>query len=61
MNILKKKHNKYFISLQPTNLYGEGDNFNLKSSHVMPALVKKFYLAKKHKKKKCRNLGLGQG
>ena len=46
MNI-SKKHNKYFISLQPTNLYGEGDNFNLKSSHVMPALVKKFYLAKK--------------
>ena len=30
-----------------TNLYGEGDNFNLNSSHVLPALVKKFILAKK--------------
>ena len=30
----------------PANLYGEGDNFNLKSSHVLPALVKKFTLAK---------------
>ena len=60
MNILKKKHNKYFISLQPTNLYGEGDNFNLKSSHVMPALVKKFYLAKKHKKKNVEIWGSGK-
>ena len=30
----------------PANLYGEGDNFDLKSSHVLPALVKKFILAK---------------
>lgn len=57
---IKKKHNKYFISLQPTNLYGEGDNFNLKSSHVMPALVKKFYLAKKYKKKKVEIWGSGK-
>ena len=57
---IKKKHNKYFISLQPTNLYGEGDNFNLKSSHVMPALVKKFYLAKKHKKKNVEIWGSGK-
>ena len=57
---IKKKHNKYFISLQPTNLYGEGDNFNLKSSHVMPALVKKFYLAKKYKKKNVEIWGSGK-
>jgi len=57
---IKKKHNKYFISLQPTNLYGEGDNFNLKSSHVMPALVKKFYLAKKKKKKFVEIWGSGK-
>ena len=31
----------------PANLYGEGDNFDLKSNHVLPALVKKFVLAKK--------------
>jgi GDP-L-fucose synthase len=34
------------ISLMPTNLYGPGDNFNLKNSHVMPALIRKFHDAK---------------
>ncbi len=43
---LKRKFGKEFISLMPANLYGEGDNFNLESSHVLPALVKKFTLAK---------------
>ena len=33
----------------PANLYGIGDNFNLKSSHVLPALVKKFTIAKDKK------------
>jgi len=45
---LKKKYKKNFISIQPANLYGLGDNFNLKSCHVLPALVKKFILAKKN-------------
>ncbi|MFN3781642.1 MAG: GDP-L-fucose synthase family protein, partial [Candidatus Kapaibacteriota bacterium] len=35
-----------FISLMPTNLYGENDNFNLETSHVLPALIRKFILAK---------------
>lgn len=35
-----------FISLMPTNLYGPNDNFNLETSHVLPALLRKFYLAK---------------
>ncbi len=43
---LRKKENKDFVSLMPANLYGEGDNFDLNSSHVLPALVKKFILAK---------------
>ena len=34
------------ISIMPTNLYGPGDNFNLKSSHVLPALIRKFDDAK---------------
>lgn len=34
------------ISLMPTNLYGPGDNFDLQSSHVLPALLRKFYEAK---------------
>lgn len=35
-----------FISLMPTNLYGENDNFDLNSSHVLPALIRKFIEAK---------------
>jgi len=34
------------ISLMPTNLYGPGDNFDLETSHVLPALIRKFYEAK---------------
>jgi GDP-L-fucose synthase len=34
------------ISLMPTNLYGPGDNFDLKASHVLPALIRKFHEAK---------------
>ncbi len=35
-----------FISVMPTNLYGPGDNFDLLSSHVLPALIRKFHFAK---------------
>jgi len=35
-----------FISVMPTNLYGPGDNFDLKTSHVLPALIRKFHEAK---------------
>lgn len=35
-----------FISLMPTNLYGPYDNFNLETAHVLPALIRKFHLAK---------------
>ena len=35
-----------FISIMPTNLYGPNDNFNLETSHVLPALIRKFHLAK---------------
>ncbi|HEC69337.1 MAG TPA: GDP-L-fucose synthase [Candidatus Omnitrophica bacterium] len=34
-----------FISAMPTNLYGPEDNFNLETAHVLPALIRKFYLA----------------
>ena len=46
---LNKKYKNY-ISLQPANLYGEGDNFDLKSSHVIPALVRNFICKSKLKK-----------
>lgn len=35
-----------FISVMPTNLYGPNDNFDLKNSHVLPALIRKFYTAR---------------
>ena len=35
-----------FLSVMPTNLYGPNDNFNLETAHVLPAFIRKFYLAK---------------
>ena len=43
---LRKQYNRDYIALMPTNLYGPGDNFDLKTSHVLPALLKKFHDAK---------------
>ncbi|MFA6099441.1 MAG: GDP-L-fucose synthase [Patescibacteria group bacterium] len=37
-----------FISVMPTNLYGQGDNFDLQNSHVLPAMLRKFHEAKVH-------------
>lgn len=41
-----KQYGTNYISAMPTNLYGENDNFDLHSSHVMPALIRKFHEAK---------------
>ena len=57
---LKQKYKKNFISILPANLYGVGDNFNLKTSHVLPALVKKFILAKLRNKKTVEVWGTGE-
>ncbi len=43
-----KQYGTNFISVMPTNLYGEGDNFDLNSSHVIPALIRKFHEAKEN-------------
>jgi GDP-L-fucose synthase len=42
----RKQYGCHFISAMPTNLYGPGDNFDLQSSHVLPALIRKFHEAK---------------
>lgn len=42
----RKQHGCDFISAMPTNLYGPGDNFNLSTSHVLPALIRKAHEAK---------------
>ena len=43
---INKQFGKEFVSLMPTNLYGTHDNFDLKSSHVLPAMIRKFHEAK---------------
>ena len=43
---IRKQYGKDFVSLMPTNLYGSYDNFDLQSSHVLPAMIRKFHEAK---------------
>jgi GDP-L-fucose synthase len=45
-----------FISVMPANLYGPNDNFNLETSHVLPALLRKFHLAKLLKNKNYKEI-----
>lgn len=47
------------ISLMPVNLYGPGDNFDLETAHVLPALIRKFHEAKMHGKPKVIIWGSG--
>lgn len=43
---LRIEYGRDYVSLMPTNLYGPNDNFDLKSSHVLPAMIRKFHEAK---------------
>jgi len=45
---IRKQYGRDFVSLMPTNLYGPNDNFDLKTSHVLPAMIRKFHEAKKN-------------
>ena len=45
---IRKQFGKDYVSLMPTNLYGTHDNFDLKTSHVLPAMMRKFYEAKEN-------------
>ena len=47
---IRKQYNKDYVSLMPTNLYGYFDNFDLKTSHVLPAMIRKFHEAKLNNK-----------
>jgi GDP-L-fucose synthase len=44
----KRQYGSNFIAAMPTNLYGPNDNYDLKNSHVLPALIRKFNDAKEH-------------
>ena len=48
-----------FISVMPTNLYGPNDNYDLKNSHVLPALIRKFHIAKIQNLKNVEVWGTG--
>lgn len=43
---IRKEYNKNFIALMPTNAYGPFDNYDLETSHVLPAMIRKFHEAK---------------
>jgi GDP-L-fucose synthase len=55
----KRQYGDNFISCMPTNLYGPYDNFDLKSSHVLPALIRKFHDAKEKGKPTVEIWGTG--
>jgi GDP-L-fucose synthase len=44
-----QQHGADFLSMMPPNLYGPGDSFDLQNSHVLPALIRKFYEAREHR------------
>ena len=54
-----RQYKTKFISVMPTNLYGPGDNFDLNSSHVLPALLRKFHEAKIQNEKEVVMWGTG--
>lgn len=55
----KSQYGDNFISCMPTNLYGPNDNFDLKSSHVLPALIRKFHEAKVNRAETVEVWGTG--
>jgi len=55
----RRQYGSNFISAMPTNLYGPHDNFDLKSSHVLPALIRKFHDAKEAGREEATIWGTG--
>jgi len=45
---LRNQYNRDYVSLMPTNLYGPGDNYDLETSNVLPAMIRKFHEAKEN-------------
>lgn len=56
---LREQYSCDFISAMPTNLYGPNDNYNLQTSHVLPALLRKFHEAKLSNQKAVTMWGTG--
>ena len=56
---IRKQFGKDFVSLMPTNLYGPNDNFDLLTSHVLPAMIRKFHEAKNNNNESVTLWGSG--
>jgi GDP-L-fucose synthase len=56
----RKEYGHSWISVMPTNLYGQNDNFDLENSHVLPALIRKFIEAKRNKLEEVILWGTGK-
>jgi GDP-L-fucose synthase len=56
----RNQYGRNWISAMPTNLYGPGDNFDLQSSHVLPATIRKFHEAKASGSTSVTMWGTGQ-
>ena len=54
------QYNRNYISLMPTNTFGPGDNYNLKNSHFIPAILRKIYEAKLNNEKHINLWGTGK-
>ncbi len=54
-----RQYNTNFIAAMPTNLYGPNDNYDINNSHVLPALITKFHLAKQNNEKTVTLWGTG--
>ena len=55
-----KQYNLNYFSVMPSNVFGPNDNYNLKSSHFIPAIISKVHTAKKKKQKKIKLWGTGK-
>ncbi|MCC4920177.1 GDP-L-fucose synthase [Flavobacterium chungbukense] len=56
---IRNQFDRDYVSLMPTNLYGSYDNFDLKSSHVLPAMIRKFHEAKENNNASVKLWGTG--
>jgi GDP-L-fucose synthase len=56
----RRQYGRNFVSAMPTNLYGPGDNFDLQSSHVVPALMRKFHEARERGEPEVTVWGTGR-
>lgn len=57
---IRRQHGKNWISAMPTNLYGPGDNYSEKGSHVLPAMIRRYETARLEKQPEIVNWGSGQ-